>query len=776
MESSMRAGVVLVGCVVALGSVAAAAPEDWPRTVEHPNSTIVMYQPQIERLSENDVEARAAVSVSPTDSEEVYFGAVWLTARVEIDRDSRTVAYREIRVPRVRFPEATEEQRDTLARLFEQEMPAWELEDSLDLLLPLLELAEHEQPHDPGLNNDPPRIVVARTPSVLVLFDGTPRFRTVSEPEKARKKEIQRALNTPFTVVYHPGTGEYYLHGGGELWYGAASALGPYAPLSKVPKVVRQLAPDEDEGEDDDSDTDQTAAPPAVVTATEPTELIVVDGEPELAPVGDLDLLYTSNADRDILVDTTSRTHYVLLAGRWYSSPPSLDGPWTFVPPQELPEGFADIPADSEVAHVRAHVPGTVEAQEAVLDSTIPQTAAIRRDDRSVTVHYDGSPRFERVDGAGGVEYAVNSPQSVLKVGSTYYCCEQAVWYQSPSATGPWRVCTAVPDAVYDIPPSNPHHNVTYVRVYDVTPEVVHVGYTPGYVGSYVSGGCVVYGTGWRYSGWFGSHYYPRPSTWGFHATYNPWSGWGFGVSWSSGPFRITFGTVGWGPRSPYHSWWGPWGWRPYYPPYYPGFRPPYPGYRPPGYYPPPTHLPAGRPPAGSTRPPGSGGGAQPRPGTPAQLPAAEAGAAAPRVANNLYAREGNAGRNAARPSTRDVTRPATADNRPNDVFTDRSGNVYRRDQQGGWEQRRGGGWRPSTGDAGQQLPGAGPGSSTRPATRPSPGGQPSTLPSTGSLDRDYGARSRGKARSGQFRSSRASRGGAARPAARPGAGAARRR
>ena len=83
-----------------------------------------------------------------------------------------------------------------------------------------------------------------------------------------------------------------------------------------------------------------------------------------------------------------------------------------------------------------------------------------------------------------------------------------------------------------------------------------------------------------------------------------PWYGWGFGISWSSGPLTVSMGFGGWG-----GSWWGPGGYRPYYPahppPYYPGYRPPYyPGYRPPNY-------PGYRPPAG---------GAVPRPGTPAQL------------------------------------------------------------------------------------------------------------------------------------------------------------
>ena len=51
------------------------------------------------------------------------------------------------------------------------------------------------------------------------------------------------------------------------------------------------------------------------------------------------------------------------------------------------------------------------------------------------------------------------------------------------------------------IPPSNPTYNAKYVKVYDATPDTVTVGYTPGYTGSYVDNGTVVYGTGYDYSG-----------------------------------------------------------------------------------------------------------------------------------------------------------------------------------------------------------------------------------------------------------------------------------
>jgi len=228
---------------------------------------------------------------------------------------------------------------------------------------------------------------------------------------------------------------------------------------------------------------------------------------------------------------------------------------WIHVPNDELPEPFSDIPVDSVNGAVLSQVAGTQQARDAVLDNTIPQTAAINRDDSSFTVAYDGEPDFAPIEDMQ-VYYAQNTSAAVFKYGNSYYACDDGVWYVSNSSTGPWVVATDIPDAIYKIPASNPHHNVTYVKVYDVTPEVVYVGYTPGYYGSYYYSGAVVYGSGWYYTPWYGPYYYPRYPTWGFHVSYNPWTGWGVGVSWTNGPFRFTFSSHG--------SWWGVGGYRPY--------------------------------------------------------------------------------------------------------------------------------------------------------------------------------------------------------------------
>ena len=70
---------------------------------------------------------------------------------------------------------------------------------------------------------------------------------------------------------------------------------------------------------------------------------------------------------------------------------------------------------------------------------------------------------------------------------NSYYCVEAGVWFKATSPQGPWRIVDTVPEEIYTIPPSSPIYYVTYVKVYNSTPEVVYVGYTPGYYGTVVS-------------------------------------------------------------------------------------------------------------------------------------------------------------------------------------------------------------------------------------------------------------------------------------------------
>jgi hypothetical protein len=683
----------LLAFVSIAAGTATAEPISWPQQLDADNgATVIVYQPQVETFSGNALEARAAVAVKTPESGDVpVFGAIWMKARLDVDRDTRTAVIRSISVEDVRVADASETDMQQLASFIEGALGTASLSISVDQLLADLD-SGNAMESGPELKHDAPTILLSTEPALLVPIDGKPVFQMI---EGSR---YERVVNTPYLITR--GGIDVYLYAGSNTWYESRAVEGPWTRAERVPDEVRQLV----EAVEDDEPPVEDAR---IIVATEPTELIVTDGPPSWSPVEGMDLLYLDNTDSDVFLELSTQSYYVLLSGRWYQGTGIVgDMSWRHVPGNELPTPFRDIPEDSVSAGVLAHVAGTDQARDAVLDSTIPQTAAIRRDDASFDVDYEGEPDFAPIEDIR-VEYAQNTSAAVFRYGNLYYACDDGVWYIANSATGPWRVATEIPNAIYQIPASNPHHNVTYVRVYDVTPTVVYTGYTPGYYGSYYYSGTIVYGTGWYYNPWYGPYYYPRYPTWGFHMHYNPWYGWSFGISWMSGPFRFTFGSHG--------GWWGVGGYRPYPRPV------PYGGYR-------KTNINIDN--------------------------SINIGGNRPSTRPSVYDRAENRARNADRPAlpADRRARPATGDFR-NNVLTDRAGNVYQRDTAGSWQQRSQGAWqRPDNLDRAQPR---------EPVNRPSgPAGYPQRS-DTGSwsgghatrpqLERDFGARQHGAQRMQNF-------------------------
>lgn len=697
------------------------AQDGWPRQIDAEKARVVIYQPQVETFTGDKLEARAAVSVTPTGGTTPVFGAVWMKARVSTDYDERLVTLLDLEVTNAKFPDATPEQIADLSALLEREIPNWDLDISLDRLLAGLDAAEMEKTEADRINTDPPRIYYRTTPTVLVLIDGEPIMQDVPD------SKIKYVANTPFFIVQDPSSKAYYLKGG-EYWYTARAATGEWQNTTEVPDDIADLAEKSKTGEDQ-GDTSMVEGPPAILVSTEPAELIQSDGEPQYASVEGTQLLYMSNTESDVILDIESQTYYVLIAGRWYISKDPAAGDWTYVAYEQLPDDFPKIPAESDMASVLASVPGTEQARDAVLENQIPQTAEVDRKTATVEVSYDGDPEFEMC-GDKGVAYAKNADKNVLLINDRYYCCDEAVWFESDGPDGPWQVSVMVPDEVQSIPPECPAYNVKYVYIYDSTPEVVYVGYTPGYTCSYAYHGVIVYGTGYWYRPWYHHYYYPRPFTYGFSVHYNPYSGWGFS-------FGLSWGWFGHGWHRPYYGgWWGPAGYRAgyrygygagYHRGYWQGVRAgasnrprptPYtaanrniykrrdtgirktgvPSQRPatvPSQR--PATTPSQRPATVPSQRPATTPGQRPattpsqRPATvPSQRPGTTPGQRPATVPSQRPATVPSQ-----RPATVPNQRPAVAPDISNNVFADRNGNVYRQTDKG-WETRDRGAWTPA--------------------------------------------------------------------------------
>jgi hypothetical protein len=695
----------------------------WPRDIPTAGGVITVYQPQLETLKANVLSGRAATSYLKNGSTGPVFGVFWFEGRLDVDRDSRVCMLSNVHITRVRFHEATPDQEQAYIAIVEAEIPKWQHPLSLDRVLASLEVAEQEQRSVEGLKNDPPKIIVSEVPGVLVVYDGEPKLRDIPGTK------LQRVINTAFPVIFDPATKTYYLTNT-RWWYSAADPMGPWQAGATPPTEVAAAIPkDAKEQADQDMAGSGESAPPQIVTAKEPTELICTRGKPDMRDIGSGDLLYVRNTDSNLFLDVRSQKYYVLLSGRWYTAA-SLQGPWAFVRPDTLPNSFNTIPPVSAKATVRTSIPGTEESKDALMDAQIPQTAAVKRgvaDD--VKVNYDGEPQFKAIEGTS-LESAVNTGQQVLKVKDSYYLCQQGVWYFATGPNGPWTVSDRRPDGVDDIPASSPLYNVKYVYVYDSTPEVVYVGYTPGYTWAYPYYGTVVYGTGWYYPGWVGAYYYPWAWTWGWGAYYSPYYGWGYRAGFGWG-FAWGFA---WGAA------WSHWG---YGCGYWGGG----------GYYNGSIHI--GN--ISIDRP----GGGRGQGGKPSQLPANGGGRGqgnrpAQLPSNNMYNRGDNAKRNAtpeqrAKAAQDMRNNPRVSQGMANNVYAGRDGNVYRQTGQGWQERGQGGSWNkanmPSTGTM------------DRGGAAGSRGASAGTMDRTGAgnLDRDAAARQRGTVQTQQFNSMRGS-------------------
>jgi len=311
----MNRGILLsfltsVAAIAAASTVIAADTDNWPQVMEGKSFTVTMYEPQIDSWMENTFEARAAVSVVEGDAAPV-FGAVWISGRFEVDRDTRMVDFFDITIPTVAFPEASEEEQQALTTFLEGRIPLWDLEIELDRLVPLLETAEVAVSDQVELKNSPPEIIIRYVPAVLILLDGEPKLQSIEG------SSLERVVNTPYVIVKDKNT--YYL-ATDTLWFAAGTVKGPWR-------------------------------------STVPAELLFIDGKPEFEPLQGNDILAVSNTDSDIIFDINAQNYYVLLSGRWYRTKDLDRGPWSWVANDQVPATFAEIPSESDVGYMRLPAP-----------------------------------------------------------------------------------------------------------------------------------------------------------------------------------------------------------------------------------------------------------------------------------------------------------------------------------------------------------------------------------------------------------------------------------
>jgi hypothetical protein len=500
----------------------------WPHTYSGPNGSAIVYQPQVISWPEHKtLNARAAIGITPTGAKAPILGTIDLAFATETSLVDRTVTLTDARLVAARFPSASPEQ----AARFEQGIKSAIANMGVKQVpLPAIVMSlrqQAEKPPEVALDNKPPRIFVANRAASLVVFDGEPVMTPIAGTPLAF------AVNTNWDVFSDSSTKTWYLLNNGS-WMGAPAATGPWSPAGQLPPSFAALPNDANFADVKKAIPGKPLAArdaPTIFVSTTPAEIIVLGGVPQWVAVRGTSLQYANNTDAALFREMRTGTVYYLVSGRWFSAP-GLEGPWTFATPN-LPPDFARIPADGPRGFVLVSVPGTPQAQEALIEAQIPQQATLNRSTAKLEVVYAGAPQFVAIAGTP-MMYATNTSFAVIQTGEGYFSCYQGAWFMATGPSGPWVLATTVPPAIYTIPPSSPVYPCTYVRVYASTPEVVTYGYTAGYTMGYVSAGVVVYGTGYYYPPYIYPApipiYYPYPYSYSGATYYNSATG-----AWAQG-------------------------------------------------------------------------------------------------------------------------------------------------------------------------------------------------------------------------------------------------
>ena len=554
MTRISRALLIVLFSAIIAASQTRTTDNGWPRKFAVGPNSVAVYQPQLEEWVGNSLSARAAIAINENQNKQPLYGVLWFSARAEIDKINRLVTLSDFKVKKLSIPMAPDK-----AAAFQLAFEARATKQgeviALDRLLADMAI-NHAATNNTSyeVKNDPPQVLFSTRPAILVLIDDAPVLRPVKDTG------LERVVNTRVLLLRDLMSAKFYLHLM-DGWMESTNISGPWTIAGRTPPDLgRAVEAAIATGQVDLLDgsrngTRPTLAEavrqntlPAVFVSTQPAELLQTQGEPQVAAIEGTNLIYVTNTEDDIFIHTPSQDHFILLSGRWFKAS-SMMGPWQYVDGEKLPADFAKIPATHQRASVLVSVPGTPQAKEALIANAIPQTATITRSAATVTVNYDGAPQFKSIESTT-LKYAVNTSTPVIRVDiGSYYAVQNGVWFVATSAIGPWTVATSVPVVIYTIPVSSPLHYVTYVKIYGSTPEVVYVGYTPGYYGTVVtSSSVVVYGTGWYYPPYVGAYWYGAPYTYGYGAafTWGVTTGWGVGTraAWAN-PYTGNVGRGG---------------------------------------------------------------------------------------------------------------------------------------------------------------------------------------------------------------------------------------
>ena len=496
----------------------------FPRERQTDKGRIIIHAPQIISWTNFErTEMLVALEYTPTGSDKKVFATAELHGDTEVDLDERIVT-----LSKTRFVEVKVAKDNSMD--YSQSMQKYIEQDTFDILLDIFlvslghDVLGSDAPAS-GFNPEPPPIYVETNPAILLFVDGEPRLEPIEDTG------LQVVVNANWPVLKDPESGFMLLNR--STWFSALDITGPWSMAKNSPVNIDKI--DSGGSFADFRVTDPGSADSKIISIDQPSELIVIDGNPYLENIPEAKgLEFVANTQSPVF--TYDGSWYFLTSGRWFVTNDPSKGRWKWQ--HDLPDVFQLIPPDHGMAFVRVSIAETLEARIAIVEASLPSKIVVDKSkELKLEPDFDGEPQFEKVPGTS-VARARNTSYQIIEYQGVYYLCYEGAWYQADAPVGPWTPAFRVPDAIYDIPASSPSYPVTSVSVASTTPTTVIYSAVPSYSTSvYISYGVPIYGTGWYYPPYRGFYYYPWFYSYGHGSFYNPRTGmYGTRSSWH-GPF-----------------------------------------------------------------------------------------------------------------------------------------------------------------------------------------------------------------------------------------------
>jgi hypothetical protein len=222
-------------------------------------------------------------------------------------------------------------------------------------------------------------------------------------------------------------------------------------PTSGEPISVERIMADLEHSKVQAKPVDVRNDPPQIFYSASPAILLMVQGQPVLAPIEKTDLEFVVNTNRDLFFDKSKKRYYLLGERMWLTAE-GLEGPWTTA--TTLPKDMSKLPAGQNFDDVKKMVPppppsGVVPQ---VFYSNVPAELILFR----------GAPVYSRIRGTH-LLYVANTENDVFldDTQREYYVLLSGRWFSSKAFGGPWAYAgNSLPSDFSKIPSDSPKARV----------------------------------------------------------------------------------------------------------------------------------------------------------------------------------------------------------------------------------------------------------------------------------------------------------------------------